>query len=126
MSLNTSEYRGVQIIVFLLLFAVLLGVIVKRKYNFDRERLKKKIHISSKTDKIQAIKRDKEKYQMLQPKLEVIAQRLGKIQSDSDAATQNSISSPRSLHERSTILFINEDGDIIFHADKFFEILDKK
>jgi ABC-type multidrug transport system fused ATPase/permease subunit len=60
----------------------------------------------------------------------VIAQRLSKLQnneSNSTSSHDNSISmtSPRSLHDRKTILFINKDGDIIFHASKFFDILDK-
>lgn len=125
MSLNVKEVKVLQFTVFLILLVLLLGIIVKRKYNFDRERLKKKLHMDGKNSEIQAIKRDKEKHKRLQPKLEVIAQRLGKIQNKGDESSEHSIVSPRSLHERSTILFINKDGDIIFHAEKFFEILDK-
>jgi ABC-type multidrug transport system fused ATPase/permease subunit len=87
--------------------------------------LKKRFLIKSKKSEVHAIKQDKEKYKLLQPKLEVISQRLGKLAND--GTQPQDLASPRSiqLSDRKEILFINDDGDIIVDADKFFDILDK-
>lgn len=124
-SLTNTEVKILPIVLCVLLFVVLIGVVAKRKRDSNKEMLKKRFLIKSKKSEVHAIKQDKEKYKLLQPKLEVISQRLGKLAND--GTQPQDLASPRSiqLSDRKEILFINDDGDIIVDADKFFDILDK-
>ena len=84
--------------------------------------LKNKLHLDSlkrgkadSEDDVQAVKREQAKYSRLRPKLEVIADRLGKIQDDPQDMGGT-------LSGRSSILFISESGDIMFDANEFFDV----
>ena len=117
--LSQRELATIEIVVFALLLALLIGVIIRRNATLNKERQMKRFRIKKKK-RVHSINRDKR----LHPKLEVIAQRLWKIQTNNSASQD--VTPPRSLTERNPVLFIDSaTGDIIFDAEKFFEILDQ-
>ena len=122
--LTHSEVKAVKTVLVILFILLIIGFVAKRKVNTDNERLKKKFSMHRESSEIQSIKRDKEKYKRLQPRLEMISQRLGKIQGKEE---QQDVMSPHSisLSERKTVLYIDDKGDIIFDAAQFFNIIDQ-
>ena len=94
---------------------------VRRKIKWKVYKFKMNFNDSSRSEELQAIKRDKEKYSLLKPKLEVIAERLDKLRGK-DLPQDNKGSK---LSRNKSILFTNQGGDILFDANAFFDVLDK-
>ena len=112
-----------QTVILVVLCLLVMIKIVRRKAGIDKEQLKKALNLDKvwkdKTEEqVQAVKIEQEKYARLRPKLEVIADRLGKINNDPQ---DQSLSTGSPLSKRSSILYISKSGDIIFEADEFFE-----
>lgn len=117
-----------QTVILVVLCLLVMIKIVRRKAGIDKEQLKKALNLDKvwkdKTEEqVQAVKIEQEKYARLRPKLEVIADRLGKI--NNDPQDQKSLSTGSPLSKRSSILYISKSGDIIFETDEFFDAIDK-
>ena len=121
----------IQLVIFIVLCIVVIIKLIKRKAGIDKERLMTALHLDKRKDKdeaqVQAVKREQEKYARLRPKLEMIAERLGKMNTDPQGNKSHvSHRSPKSkrvstLGGRKSILYIGKSGDIMFDANEFFE-----
>ncbi|EJK75686.1 hypothetical protein THAOC_02585 [Thalassiosira oceanica] len=86
-----------QVTIFIVLVLLFVATWVRRKIKFNIYQFKMNFDEGNRSEELQAIKRDKEKYSLLKPKLEVIAERLDKLRA----------------------------GDILFDANAFFDVLDR-
>ena len=124
-SLSKTQ-RIVELVIFVVLCILVIIKALKRKVRIDQEKLKKTLNIDSLTrsrgrSNKTEVTREQEKYKRLRPKLEVIANRLSKIQgkdgSQRSDAAQDQCTSPTSLSRRSSILYLSQQGNIIFDAN---------
>lgn len=123
----TTQYVILAAVCLLVIFKIL-----KRKLKFDKEIMRKAFPVDRLDSEFQkmgsamglyeAVKQ--EKYARLRPKLEVIAERLRKIEKN-DEPQDKASTYGAALSSRSTILYIGKSGHIVFEADEFFDLLDK-
>jgi len=74
----------------------------------------------------QTVKKQQERFNRLRPKMEIIADRLDKIiNPEQGPESPTSLKSKGSaLGHRNSILYESKSGDIVFDANKFFDVLD--
>ena len=137
--LNQSQQIA-QGVIFGVLVLILIIKMCKRKTHMSTEKLKMKLHFDSirrGSEKSEVSKQ--ETYTRLRPKLELIAERLGRIRGDIPPAQDRKLhhSVGAATHKRSAvptspksasneILYVSKSGDIIFDANACFDVLDKK
>jgi len=111
-----------QVTIFIVLVLLFVATWVRRKIKFNIYQFKMNFDEGNRSEELQAIKRDKEKYSLLKPKLEVIAERLDKLRGkDPPQDTRDG----SKLSRNRSILFANKAGDILFDANAFFDVLDR-
>ena len=111
-----------QSIVFAVVCLLVIIKVIKRKAGFDNEKLAAALHLeeghrslrSRRRTQAVTVTREQARYARLRPNLEVIAGRLGSID---DAGS--------GLAQRRTVLHVDKAGNIAFHANDFFDVLDR-
>ena len=112
-----------QVTIFVVLVLMFVATWARRKLKWDMYQFKMNFSEGNTSEELQAIKRDKDKYSLLKPKLEVIAERLDKLRGREMIPQDKNARS--SLGRNRSILFANQAGDILFDANAFFDMLDR-
>jgi len=128
---NKQLSKASKFILWAILIVLLLLLVIKicrRKAGRKMERLKGRINLDAMNARIRPkteVKREQEKYARLRPKLEVISARLSKIRrGDNDHDDPQDAMAGAGLEKQTSILYLTKSGDIIFDANRFFDVVD--